>query len=84
MEHLYSDENMNGLIIMFRILRDYLILKAFCCRSDLRIQFVLFGLVNNIMDSDSDKSYVTEQLPTWKNLNIPISSSDVVKYSENF
>lgn len=77
-ELLYSDENIRTPIILFRILREYLILKDFCYRSDPQNQKIMFELIRCFIDYDSDKNYTSQQVATTKMPTKPSSSSDVV------
>lgn len=75
---LYCEESIKRPITIFRLLRDYLILKGFGYIYDKEKQRVMYGLVNCFLDAEVDRAYVWQKSATIKTPVTIGSSVEVV------
>lgn len=79
-ELLYCEENIKGPILLFRLLRDYLVLKGLRYQEDPENRRIMYGLIESFLDSDTDKAYARQRLAS-KNSNTTAASATDVPYT---
>lgn len=76
-ELLYWDESIKWPIFLFRLLRDYPILKCFRYDFDRENQRIVFELANCSFHADNDKAYARQELVSMRTPAITGFASDV-------
>lgn len=74
----YYDGSPKGLIILFRIVRDYLLRKEIQYGWNPENQRIMVGLVNCFFDPDSNENYAWERIATAKSPVVPELLSEFV------
>lgn len=77
-QHFHCDENIEGLILLYRLLSDYPTLNDFRYSSDSENMKIMHGLLNCFFASDADKAYARQRLGEPKAPIITAPSSVVV------
>lgn len=65
-QFLYTNKNLNRPIILFRLLREYLILKGFQYTTDSNCSLIMYRLVDCFFDSEENEIYAKQKLVNTK------------------
>lgn len=71
---LYSKENLNEPIVLFRLLRAYLIQKSFRSISKLSCSRIMFCFVKFFCESEDDETYAKQKLASMKTPGLTATS----------